>query len=125
VGTPAQSVPDAPSFAAFRAWVGKYNAATAQQKLSLEAEGARLATERRAALKELISRDPKRAIELSIGLHERPSLPTSVVQQMEEILQGRGDFGVMSQTTLATVPVPDKPGETQRVVHSSYRRSLT
>lgn len=91
VKTAPQPKVDDPAFAAFTQWMEKYNAAAAPQKTQLEAEGVRLATARRAAMLELIQSNPQRAIELSIGLPQRQSLPTAVVQQLEEILQGQGE----------------------------------
>jgi hypothetical protein len=123
--TESLPVPDAPVFAAFRLWLDKYKVAPAAQKSAMEGEGIRLATERRAALAELIARDPKHALELSVGVFERRNLPTAVLQQLENVLQGRGDYGIVHSTAIVDIPVPGKPGETQKAYLDGYKRVLS
>jgi hypothetical protein len=125
IKTPAPKKVDDPVFAAFEQWVAKYNAANASQKKQLEAEGVKLATERRAALAKLIKSDPQRAIEFSVNLLQRQALPAAVAQQLEDILQGRGNYSVIHMGVLEKVPVAGKPGETQDVIHHQYKHFLT
>lgn len=119
----AERVPEDPSFVAFDGWKKKYTAAPAAQKVALEKEGAALSKTRRAAMKELIQHNPARALELSIGTQERQNLPSGVVQNLEEFLQGRGEFGVISQSIMETVP--GREGENQQVLKSTLRTTLT
>lgn len=92
VATASADVPDAPAFARFANWLERYSNAPADKKAQMEGEGVKLATERRAAMAALIPRDPKRALELSIGLHQRKGLPVAVVNQLEQVLQGRARY---------------------------------
>lgn len=121
----AERPADDPAFAAFDEWRKKYAAAPDAQKAALQSEGVALSQARRAAMKELIQRNPQRALELSVGAEERQGLPSEVVQNLEEFVQGRGEFGVISQTIVETVPAPDKEGETRQVFKSTLRRTLT
>lgn len=117
--------PDSPAFASFNQWLRKYNGSSPEQKKRVEAEGVELAKARLQAMSELIPRNPARAMELSIGLHERKGLPSAVVQQLEVIIYGRADYGVIHHELVENVPVPGKPGETQKISHGGYQRVLT
>lgn len=91
IATVPANVPDSPAFARFAAWLEKYSQATAEQKPALEAEGVKLATERRKFMAEMIPRDPKRALELAIMPAQRKDLPEGVLGQLEEFVEGRGE----------------------------------
>lgn len=90
------NVPDSPAFARFASWLKNYTQAPAAQKAALEAEGVRLATERRKPMAEMIERDPKRALELAIYPAQRTGLPVAVLAQLEVFVQGRGTYRVFS-----------------------------
>ena len=117
--------PDSPTFAAFSQWLRGFNGSSPEQKKRLEAEGVELAKNRRQAMAELIPRDPARALELSIGLQDRKGLPAPIVQQLEAIIQGRADYGLIHSEIVEDVPVPGKPGETHKVARGGYQRDLT
>src|SRR4029077_8709511 len=81
------------AFTNFRAWVQRYvtNSVTGKTVRPLQiSEGVRLAVKRREALAELIKSDPARAIALSVPAHVRRSLPSAVVQELEERVSGIG-----------------------------------
>jgi hypothetical protein len=102
VGNPAQRpdllwqqpVPE-PEFADFRQWATEF----ADGQGSLEA-GVKLARERRAALTDLISKNPRRALQLSAPESVRRNLPPAVQTELEERVSGRGDLLVAAAAAL-------------------------
>src|SRR5438093_8010250 len=85
-----------PAFSRFVEWTHRYRAAaTAGEKSVLETEGVALARERLEALAEVIQNDPQHALELTVPLGVRRSLPASVESFLEERVSGRGDLMVL------------------------------
>jgi hypothetical protein len=90
-----QPVPE-PEFADFKQWATEF----ADGRRSLEA-GVKLARERRAALTDLISKDPRRALELAVPESVRCTLPPAVQVELEERVSGRGDLLVAAAVPLS------------------------
>ena len=97
-----------PEFAGFKAWAAEF----ADGKRSLE-EGVELAQERRAALGDMISKDPRRALELAVPESVRRALPAAVQAELEERVSGRGDLQVA-----AAVALPEREHEVTAVMRS-------
>ena len=83
-----------PEFARFAEWTRRYLAANPAERQSLEAEGIRLAQERRLSLRTLIQSDPARALALAVPLGVRRALPGSIASLLEDRLTGRGSLDV-------------------------------
>ena len=84
-----------PEFADFKSWVADFAASNADI-----AEGVKLARDRRAALLDLIEKDPRRALELAVPESVRRKLPASVLAELEERVSGRGNLLVAAATAL-------------------------
>lgn len=84
-----------PEFADFKAWTAEY----ADGRRG-ETDGVVLAKKRRAALKDLISRDPQRALDLAVPKSVRRSLPAAVQAELETPVNGRGDLLVAAAVAL-------------------------
>jgi hypothetical protein len=87
-------------FARFAEWTRRYLAANPADRKSMEADGVRLAQERRDALRTLIQSDPGRALALAVPLGVRRALPDSITALLEDRLTGRGSldvFGVLAE----------------------------
>ncbi|MBL9127215.1 MAG: PKD domain-containing protein, partial [Verrucomicrobiales bacterium] len=85
-------------FAAFDAWLARYDSsrgAGADGLMALEAEGVRLASRRRDEFEDLIEADPRRALESALPDAVRAGLPPAVAALVEERVAGRGDFEVL------------------------------
>jgi hypothetical protein len=91
----SQPIPE-PLFARFAEWVEDYRHAGAAQKVILEAEGIVIARERRNAMHDLIQTNPARALELTVPLGVRRSVPGTVAEFLEERLSGRGSLDVFA-----------------------------
>ncbi len=74
-------------FQRFSTWVDDFLAGH-----SKEQEGLPLARERRAALKDLIQKDPEKALGLSVSQNLRRQLPSKVQALLEEPIHEAGDF---------------------------------
>lgn len=85
-----------PVFARFQEWAGRHAAADAASRSALEAEGVQLATERRAALHDLIMEDPARALVLAVPFGVRESMPASIKPLLEQPVSGRGSIDVFA-----------------------------
>ena len=89
-----------PAFAAFRVWTERFlnaaNSASAAQRTALEVEGLALAQSRRAAMKSLIERDPRAALEVTVPAAIRAQLPAAVVAELETRFSALGDFTVLA-----------------------------
>lgn len=96
-----RTAPTEPVLARFHEWAERYQAAAAEVREQLVAEGVARATERRAEMKELIETAPERALEQAVPLAVRRELPAEVAALLEERLSVRGDFEV-----LAALPLP-------------------
>lgn len=94
-----------PAFADFKEWAADF----ADGKRT-EEEGVLLAQERRAALLDLISKDPRRALELALPESVRRALPLAVQAELEKRVSGRGDLLVA-----ATVAMPGREREVPAV----------
>ena len=90
-----------PEFADFRTWAAEF----ADGKRTRE-EGVELAQERRTALVDLISKDPRRALELAVPESLRRALPAAVQAELEERVNGRGDLLVAASTGSGGVSPP-------------------
>ena len=88
-----------PALADFKSWADDYAAAPSEVNAE---EGVRLARERRAALLDLIDRDPRRALELAVPESVRRTLPSGVLAELEERISGRGDLLVAAATAIPT-----------------------
>lgn len=100
----AVKVPKLPSDAPdavkdFRNWAEVYFAAEPAARASLVKKGQELAGLHRAAIKPVISSDPKLALELAVPMVVRQDLPDEIEQRLERRVNDRGDLMV-----LATVP---------------------
>lgn len=82
----------APAFAAFGDWTEKYLAAPEAQRDALLKEGVDLAKARRAAMLDLIEKDPRRALADSIPIAIRDRLPSDIVDELEKRVSGVGDL---------------------------------
>jgi hypothetical protein len=95
-------------FAKFHDWAERYIAASAQEKLSAEAEGVELSRLRRTAMVDLIRDDPERALQLSVPVQVVRQLPVSIRRQLEERVSGRGRLAVFG-----ALPAPGKEKDFQ------------
>lgn len=80
-----------------------------------EAEGIALATKRRAAMKELIRRDPKAALDLALSGPVRDSLPPAISALLEVPIEGSGRLAIDVALPLPGRSLPDG-GITRRLV---------
>ncbi len=84
-------------FGRFDAWAAGYLAERdAEGRLAAEAQGLRLAAERRALLHEMIANDPQRAIESAVPWAVRRSLPAGVAALLEERVDGMGSLHALA-----------------------------
>jgi len=88
-------------FAAFSAWSAQYLAAGPEDRLGMVEAGRQIAIERRAALAELISRDPQAALARAVPMVVRQDLPAEVLAQLEERINTKAIYNVF-----AVFPVP-------------------
>ncbi len=100
-------IPADTSIGRFQSWTQQYLAAPAAARAPLEAEGVRLATERRAEFRELIVTDPRAALQQAVPMTVRQALPPAVVAQLEERVNARGALRVYQGVGLDNAgPVP-------------------
>ncbi len=113
VGNPATQPKDDPIFLEFAAWIQKYRLAAADKKPILLTEGVQLAKMRRAALAELIVKNPQRALDWAISQANRAILPTEIGAQLETRVAGCTEYKVITNSRLANVSAgksnTDKP----------------
>ena len=79
---------------AFNEWAKQWHAADAAGRAGLNAEGLRLATERRPEFKALIVTDPRRALEQAVPRVILQDLPAEIVAELEKPVSATGDFNV-------------------------------
>lgn len=115
-----QTIPKEPAFAGFRAWVDRFEQAPESERPALEAEGVALARRRREELRDLIVSDPRRALELAIPHAVRSRLPGTVVGQLEERVEGQGDYEVLAAVAAAGAE-GTVPGVMRKVVMDGRR----
>lgn len=81
---------------AFASWADRFQqSADKQERNALVAEGVRLAEARRAAMRDLIQEDPRRALAEALPTEVRQHLPLEVLDRIEEPISGRGFYGVL------------------------------
>jgi hypothetical protein len=84
-----------PAFAEFKLWTDEFTRGRRTRE-----EGVDLARARRAALADLISKDPQRALELAVPESVRRTLPAEIQSELEERVNGRGDLKVAAALAL-------------------------
>lgn len=82
--------------AAFRHWLTKYLAASADERVDLEQAGAELIGARRLAMNRILVSDPRLALELAVSPVERAALPEALQQGIEQWRDGLGDLAVIA-----------------------------
>jgi len=95
----------------FDDWVQTYLAAPSGERIQRQAEGERLATMRRAAMRSLIETNPGEALRRAVPMAVRQQLPAGIVQQLEVRVGGHGDLAVV-----AALPDGEMPATTVRTV---------
>ncbi|MGL5019194.1 MAG: hypothetical protein ACRDBP_13750, partial [Luteolibacter sp.] len=103
-----------PACRAFSAWAETYSAAAPARRADLEAQGIKLASARRAALKDLISRDPQAALAAAVPAAIRLGMPPAVTAQLEERVSGMGEIKLLA--------VRPRAGDLEA---APYRRSVS
>lgn len=78
----------------FRTWVQAFSAADESMRGGLVAEGLILAQERRAALRDLIQRDPEAALAAGLPWELRRQLPPEFHQHLEQPVSRRANYEV-------------------------------
>ncbi len=86
---------DFASFSDFDSWLETYATSPPASRPAITEEGVRLATLRRSEMEHLIRHDPEKAIALTVTPAQRAQLPPPVLAQLEEIVMGKGFFGVL------------------------------
>jgi hypothetical protein len=108
-----------PAIASFQAWQARHAAeADPARRLVLESEGVALAAARRPAMKALIQSDPASALALSPSAAERATFPGPILDQLETLVAGRGDYLVAYFCT----EEPDASGSHSHDGHSHELR---
>lgn len=79
---------------AFDAWLVEWRRSVPTDGIALGISGAKIAAERKRALKELIEIDPKRALESAVPPGLRRELPAAVAAELEERIDSRGNLEV-------------------------------
>lgn len=111
---PAELAITETDFARFNHWAVRYLNASPAEQADLESEGIALATTRREDLRDLIQRDPARALQLAFPRVQRQSLPESVQTLLETSISARGDL-----TVLGVTPLPGAEPPTKSVVRTA------
>ncbi len=96
-----------PEFEAFDAWQSSFQQSAAATDL---AEGIRLASQRREAMKQLIPLDPQAALDRALSYTDRRDLPEEVQQRLEQPIRTSGDLEVVATCGLSA-------GQTSRLDH--------
>ncbi|HOX01929.1 MAG TPA: Calx-beta domain-containing protein [Candidatus Paceibacterota bacterium] len=93
----AQQPQDTPSGAwtAFNGWLERFRAAEDEARTQLENEGIARARARRAAMRDLIVRDPRAALRAALPPAARSGLPAEIASLLEEPISARGDLNVL------------------------------
>jgi hypothetical protein len=78
----------------FRNWTTRYFAEQGPKQESLKAEGKARAMAHRRALKQLISEDPRHALEAAVPVVLRQKLPSEIRAALEERINAPGFYGV-------------------------------
>lgn len=94
-----------PAVEAFNAWAQRYCAEVVPAaRAGLLAEGETLVRARHAAMTRVIKSDPERALGWTVPYGLRRQMPLSIRSQLEQPVDGRGDFKVVM-----TSPLPGQP----------------
>lgn len=96
-----------PKFAAFEAWIRRYEQADIATKSILETEGEVLAQARLTALADLVQNNPEHALEMALPFALRAAVPDALRSKIEERINTRGDLAVIaafSDSPSALVP---------------------
>lgn len=93
-----------PPTVTFNAWAAGFLDAPEEERARRMANGVALARAHRVAIKELIIRDPRRALEQAIPMVVRQQLPPEVVTQLEERVSTRAFYGVLAVPQGSGVP---------------------
>ncbi len=102
---PAQAPTNA-AFGQFQEWMRSYVAAPANERAALEAEGVRLARERRAEFKTLIRQNPREALHRAVPMTVRQQLPEQVLSELEQRVNRRADLRVYHGDPLPGETIP-------------------
>ncbi len=84
-----------PEFVEFRAWTELYHATPESERAGLVESGVQLARARRAAMAELIKKQPMAALEMTVPGEVRRVLPAEVAAELESRVSGTGDLSVV------------------------------
>lgn len=98
-----------PEFANFGEWVVRYTAAANRDRPAMAAEGVRLATIRRRAMKALIRTAPEMALSLAVPSATREKLPEPIVALLEERVNEAGNFYLQGVVPVPGQPLPPEP----------------
>ena len=104
---------DRAPFSEFARWVKNYQNAAPEERAAAVETGVSLAKTRRAALRELIGKDPVSAISVAVPVAERDTLPRAVVAALETRVSGAGQLQVLGVT-----PIPDGPQPAQPIIRT-------
>lgn len=85
-----------PAFDKFNAWRSKYQSSAGADRSQLEADGLKLAEQRRGKMLDLIQTDPQRALELEVTPERDGPMPDAIVALLEKRVSGRGTLGVLA-----------------------------
>ena len=83
-----------PAFPEFSGWLARWESAGPDESGELEAEGVRLARDRRRRMADLIISRPEEALAAAIPVELRQRLPRAVADLIEEPLNAMGRFSV-------------------------------
>lgn len=109
-------------------WPSRFLAADSPARAALLAEGRVWAAARRAAMKELIVRDPQRALEAALPFELRENLPTEILSRIERVVSARGSFEVVAtcdydgQADGSPLSYAAQVGDERFTVHTFGRR---
>lgn len=118
----------------FSAWSKRYLDAKPEERPALEAEGVKLAAERRPVFKQLIKDDPRAALQQAVPMVVRQQLPPSILALLEKRINDIGALRVFQGVPLNPndPPVPTtrevelKSGGTYRAyVYGAREQKLT
>ncbi|WP_367873268.1 Calx-beta domain-containing protein [Luteolibacter sp. Populi] len=86
--------PDFAKIEAFNGWVERWKDAPPEYQKELQAEGRKLAVERRPEFKALIATNPRLALEQAVPRVIRQDLPAAIVDSLETPVSATGDYNV-------------------------------
>jgi hypothetical protein len=104
--TMAASQPDFGKLDAFDNWMGRWKAASPEEREGLIEEGGKLVAERRPEYRALISFDPRQAVERAITRVARQDLPEKITRQLETPVSAAGALSVVGYAPDASGKAP-------------------